>query len=234
MAINAVHLSPTVRMLSEHLDMVLAAGEDLADLTFEAQGMCATGVTSQGDVPSLKDFVARIKRFERAAAMRVLTARDRAEELAEDDARFKNIVGLFLGGTHPLADAVPALAASESDDVCADAYLRSRGALAPDAAGLDGFSPLCIGEDFRIGGTVELGVLMDLTASFLDAIEIHYDVFPDADEDDTLAGTAMTEPDATGADRTGSQQTDDGNTAKIEQDSTADVSLADAIKAMRS
>ena len=41
-----------------------------------------------------------------------------------------------------------------------------------------------IGEDFLLVRRIRLGTLMDLLAAFLDALELHYELFADALDDD--------------------------------------------------
>jgi hypothetical protein len=99
----------------------------------------------------------------------------------------KRLLALFAGGTAVLEDAVEELGdATLSDFDTADdplAYLRSRGLLAADAGSLRCVERLAIGEDFLVVQRICLGVLMDLAASFLDALEDCYDLAVE-DEDD--------------------------------------------------
>ena len=189
---TVTELPPVIQLLADHLDAALAGCEDLQGLTFDTRTICATGA-NPGCVPqSLPAFANVVQRSELTAAIRVLTARERAEELAESDDRFKMVVGLFLGGTACLADAIDALSKPGGDSFetgdCPVTYLRSRAVIAEDAAGPCGFSDMTVGETFRIGGQIELGALMDLIATFLDTLDIHYEVFPDND------ASALAEP----------------------------------------
>jgi len=177
-------LPPTIKLLAEHLDSALAAGEDLTVLSFEPRGMCATGVACDVEPPSLTRFVVRVQRLEQALALRVFSARDRADDLGAESAHFGPIVRLFLGGTAELVDAVEALAQPGGDPFhlcdCPVAYLKSRGVLSEACSGPSGFETIAITETFRIAGLIELGPLLDLISSFLDALEVHHDVFPQA------------------------------------------------------
>ncbi len=172
-----------VVLLAEHLDRVLAAGEDLIGLTFDARAGCATGVSETQTFPKLSEFVADLELRELTVAMRVTTARERAKELAAEDNRFETIVRLFVSATHPMFDAHSRLTAPRGDMTrrvaCATTYLAERAVLRPGESGPCGYSALEIGEGFRIAGEVELGPLLDLVSAFLDAIEIHYEVFPE-------------------------------------------------------
>lgn len=200
------HVPPVITLLSEHLDQVLAAAEDLAKLQLPPRDRCTAGGDetaaadqqeeaesgSEAAPETVDDFVQRAQRLELSVAMRVLCAREYARELKRQDARFGKIADLFLGGTNPLADSLQTIAEPAGNlfetGGCPVGYLKDRGLIAKDAAAPDPFKPLVAGEEFRIVSKVELGALMDLVASFLDAIEIHYDVFPaDGAADTTIA-----------------------------------------------
>ncbi|MEM1306904.1 MAG: hypothetical protein AAGG99_05210 [Pseudomonadota bacterium] len=189
-------LPPTILLLTEHLDMILAAGEDLTALSHDPAHNAATGLHSeasraQGDdavdadthVSSLDGLALQARRYEQTTALRIMSARDRAELLAEEDTRFAAIVALFVSGTHAVADAIERdethLTAVDAGALgCPVAYLRTRGVVAEDCAGPDPFRVLKIDETFLIGGVAPIGVVMDLAAGFLDQIEVHHEIFP--------------------------------------------------------
>lgn len=189
-------LPPTVLLLTEHLDMILAAGEDLTGLAHDPAHTAATGLApaatrnetydaTEADprISSLDALALQARRYEQTAALRIMSARDRAEALAEEDTRFAAIIALFVSGTHAVADAIERdethLTAADAAALgCPIAYLRTRGVLAEDCAGPDPFRVLSIDETFLIGGVAPIGVLMDLAAGFLDQIEIHHEIFP--------------------------------------------------------
>ena len=58
------------------------------------------------------------------------------------------------------------------------AYMRGRGLIAEDAAGLSDTAPIAANETFLVARRAPLGVLLDLVASFLDALEAEFDLFP--------------------------------------------------------
>ncbi len=176
-----------VSLLAEHLDRVLAAGEDLLKLTLAPSQIADATQTKGGrKILPLADFIAEAQRLELSAAMRLLRAREHTRELQRVDARFKAITDLFLGGTTALTDALDALANPSGPRFDAGdspvAYLQTRGLMAQDAGAPPAFDATPVGEHFRVAGAAELGQLMDLVAAYLDAIEVHYDVFPDAVE----------------------------------------------------
>lgn len=173
--------SPAIYMLAEHLDAILAAGEDL--LATERSPPTEPGATRLtadllfDRLDSDRSFVAEIEVLEAALLARVLQARVRAAEVVRRDSRFRQVVALFLATTNPAVDAVSRLGewqrARERLELCTDpaAYLRDRGVGAEERPSLS----------FRLSGTIELGPLLDLAATFLSALEIHYELFEAAD-----------------------------------------------------
>jgi hypothetical protein len=203
MASTAPERNPSLYLLKDHLDAALALGEDLlsAELVLEAQ-----------DRPGLRDwirqtrnlnvFVGSARTLEYAMTARLLQARKRAEELRRSDARLKPLIALFVAGTAPLADAAAELGDSDARSFdAADAaltFLRSRGVIAPDAAGLELVSRLAVAESYQVAGRIPLGTLLDLVATFLDTIDLLYDLHGDLAQPATgalrLASGASAEP----------------------------------------
>lgn len=172
----------SVYLLADNLDAILAAGEDLLRLDHDCVASVATNV---GDGA----FIDRIRVLEMTVAARTLQARARAIEVGRADVRCQPLVVLFVGGTVPLQEAVADLGDSTAADFQsggdAVTYLRSRGVIAADAASVDRHCRLAIPEEFLIAERIHLGLLMDLCATFLDKLEVHYDLF-EAPEDVTV------------------------------------------------
>lgn len=167
---------PVISLLAEHLDQVLAAGEDLTDLSY------ATASEPSSNAPTINEFVRDLERLELAVAIRTLRAREHTDVLKHTDSRFRVMADLFLSGTALIADLYENAAETErlafeagSDPI---AYLQSRGVVPVDSGTLPRGRTTEVDETFRIVGVVEIGPLMDLVAAFLDAIEMHYEVFP--------------------------------------------------------
>jgi hypothetical protein len=195
MASTAPERNPSLHLLRDHLDAALALGEDLlaAELTLDAP-----------DRPGLRDwirqtrnldqFLGSVRTLEYAMTARMLQARKRAEDLKRADARLKPLLALLVGGTAPLMDAAAELGDTDARDFdSADAaltFLRSRGLLAADAAGLDLVSRLAVGDDYLVAGRVPLGTLLDMAATFLDTLDHLYDLGGDADDIDVPSGRA--------------------------------------------
>ena len=189
---------PSIYLLGDHLDAALAMGEDL--LTEKVALDTPAGKSPLRDWMrqnrDLNDFLSTVRTLEYAMTARLLQARKRAEELKRNESRLRPLIALFVAGTAPLADAAAELGDTDARDFqSADAaltFLRGRGLLAADAAGLEGLSRLVISEDYQIAGRIRLGTLLDLVATFLDTLDLLFDLYVDAaDEEDS--GTSRSE-----------------------------------------
>ncbi|MFT5510274.1 MAG: hypothetical protein ACI89J_003367, partial [Hyphomicrobiaceae bacterium] len=65
-------------------------------------------------------------------------------------------------------------------------YLRSRGLIDEEAGSLAAEATLSVSDDFRIAGHIEIGPLVDLVVTFLNTIELHFDLFPELSEADDV------------------------------------------------
>jgi len=175
-----------VYLLADHLDAVLAAGEDLLKLRLEI-------ASSHGHVSrsgsQLRGFIERVRVLERSISARALQARRCARELGRGKDQFRPLLVLFASGTTPLQDAINDLADASGEDFDngddAIAYLRSRAVLTDDAGSLPETGKLKVSEDFLVAGCIALGPLLDLAATFLDVLDTHYELYAPA-----LAATA--------------------------------------------
>jgi hypothetical protein len=195
---------PSIYLLGDHLDAALAMGEDL--LTEKVALDTPAGRSPLRDWMrqnrDLTDFLTTVRTLEYAMTARLLQARKRAEDLKRSETRLRPLIALFVAGTAPLADAAAELGDTDARDFqSADAaltFLRSRGVLAADAAGLDGLARLTISEDYQVAGRIRLGTLLDLVATFLDTLDLLFDLYADA-ADEADAGGALSEAVATTA-----------------------------------
>lgn len=173
-----------VYLLADNLDAALAAGEDLlksciswhAGNSREAEEVAARRIEERRATET-------IRTLEMIAVARVLKSRERAAELAREDANLKPIAKLYEGGTAVLVDAIQELGDPAAHDFDAGdgvtSYLRTRGLIDAEMAAPEEAAELKVTEDFLIGGRIALGALMDLIAMFLDTLEIHYDLYED-------------------------------------------------------
>jgi hypothetical protein len=174
---------PSVFLLADHLDAALAAGEDLLGLrnALAPALTCKDARTTEGGAAAVRLFVDRARLLELRLAMRTLEARKGATRVLRADTSLRLLADLFVGGTAPLADAVEELGDRTWSDFLtgqdAVAYLRSRGVVPRDAAGVLDLDQLCVSSRFLVARRIELGSLLDLTATFLDALDLTYSVY---------------------------------------------------------
>ena len=182
----------TAYLLADHLDAMLAAGEDLLKVhrVVFAEVPKPRPESVRDLVEVQRRCIDAMRTLEMSLTLRGLQARERADELRRTDDRVEGIAKLFLGGTAPLADAAGELGDwtetdFESGDEIAE-YLRSRGLIRPDSAGLVSLDQLAVTTEFRVARRIELGPLLDLAAAFLDALELFYELYGE----EPLAGDA--------------------------------------------
>lgn len=187
-----------VYMLADHLDASLAAGEDLMARGHDWRALSETATSDAAAFAETQRVVAEdVRSFELMLIARMLKAREHARALGTMDKRFATVARLFAAGTLQLLDAV-----GECDDARnADfesgdglvAYVRSRGLITQSAAGLATPAELTIDDGFLVARRMPLGPLLDMAATFLDALETHYDIFEDADGDARERRTSLPE-----------------------------------------
>lgn len=198
-------IPPAAYLLADHLDAALAAGEDLLGAAFAC---CAPPTAAAADLAQIRAAqrraVERIRALELVLLARILKGRERACELARADARVASVARLFVAGTAVLLDAVAECGDStdldfESADTLS-AYLRGRGLLAADAAAPAAYTGITLDERFLVARRLQLGAVLDLAATFLDTLELHYELYAAADTDRGLdeeleQDASPTEPD---------------------------------------
>ena len=183
MTASATPKHPSIYLLSDHLDAALAMGEDLLTekvaLADAAQNLTMARLVRQNR--ELAEFLTTVRTLELSLTARLLQARKRAEEMRRHESRLKPLIALFVGGTAPLVDAAMELGDTTMHDFdtgdTAFAFLRSRGLIARDAAGLERLSELRVSEDYLVAGRIRLGTLLDLIATFLNSLDLLYDLY---------------------------------------------------------
>ncbi len=194
---------PAVLLLADHLDAVLAAGEDIMKLEVDISAVAKTD-GAVGPWERFRDLVAQARLYELTIVSRVLQARSRCREtaraLGKDGVAFAALLELFASGTVVLEDAVAELADRTGADFDAGldplAYFRTRGLMPADAGSIAGMKTLRIGEDFLLARRIELGPLLDMAAALLDALDIAYSLF-DEDVPATRVRGALADSDDT-------------------------------------
>lgn len=185
---------PEVYQLADHLDAALAAAEDLVEAGQQWEPATAIeGYLVAAQMAAERQVIERVRMFETVLIGRVLKARKRAQALAHKAGDFAGMTRLFVGGTAPLVDAVEELGDSTRADFetgdCHLAYLRQRGVIAVDAADLPDDRALSLGDErFLVAGRIALAPLTEMIIAFLDALEAHYDLYPDEPGGDGTLG----------------------------------------------
>ena len=170
-----------VYLLADHLDAALAAGEDL--LATRLPALADLDETEDAAERELARFISRLGRLESVLVGRLLQARRRLAELPRQDSGLKAMTTLFNASTGLLLELVERF--REQAQVLFDVgndrlpFLRDRGLLARDAAGLPLYDMLVVNESYRVGAVVELGPLMDMIAGLLDLLDRRYELYGD-------------------------------------------------------
>jgi hypothetical protein len=183
---------PSIYLLGDHLDAALALGEDLLTekvvLADAVQPLTMARLVRQNR--ELGEFLTTVQTLELSLTARLLQARKRAEELRRRETRLKPLIALFVGGTAPLLEAAMELGDTTVHDFqtgdTAFAFLRSRALIARDAASLERLSELSVSEDYLIAGRIRLGTLLDLVATFLDSLDLLYDLYGEPAEPEAM------------------------------------------------
>lgn len=193
MSADAPRAPLAVYMLADHLDGALAAGEDLVARGYDWRALAEKPGEDADFAHAQRDVAESVRGLEMMLIVRILKAREHARALALFDKRFAPVAGLFASGTALLLDAVEECGDARredfetGDDVVS--YVRSRGLIAPDASDVAHPSQLTIDDNFLVAKRLALGPLMDMSASFLDALDTQYDLFVVEDADEKVTAT---------------------------------------------
>ena len=185
-----------VYFIADHLDAILAAGEDLRKLSIEIDPV--TGGHNLEDFHELRQFVEDIQALELTIIARTLEARKRAADIHNADKVLRMILGLFTGGTSALSDAAvecgdPCLAEFNTAGDALD-YLRSRCLIDDQIGSLKTTNGIEVTEDLHIAARVPLGTIMDHAAAVLDALDAFFDLYSsdsNADSDKAAGRTPV-------------------------------------------
>jgi hypothetical protein len=183
--VHAPEQHPAIYLLGDHLDAALAMGEDLLSekvaLADALQPLTMPRIARQNR--EIAEFLQTVRTLELTMTARLLQARKRAEELRRHETRLRPFIALFVAGTAPLVDAAQELGDTTMRDFAtgdsAFSFLRSRGLLAADAAGLEGLRELAVTEEYMVAARIRLGTLLDLVATFLDTLDLMFELYPD-------------------------------------------------------
>jgi len=161
---NGKAISPSVYLVADHLDAVLAIGEDLLNLPSPDPVECIGELMPmQRNLAGQRQYLEWVRALETRLVASILRAREHAEQVRRYDSRVKTITDLLVAGTHAVADAAADMADTMAYDFNTGgdslAYLRSRGVVDADAVSLTRGMVLQTTEHFRIAGVIELGAL---------------------------------------------------------------------------
>ena len=182
---QATEIPVVAYQLADHLDAALAAAEDLTASGREWVPATADGgATLAGQIAAERQVIERVRTFEALLIGRVLKARKRASVLAKSVGDLASITQLFVSATALLVDAIEELGDStQADFDSADGYipyLRNRGVIPVDSYALPEERRISLGNaDFLVAGRLQLAPLTEMIVAFLDALEAHYDLYPD-------------------------------------------------------
>jgi hypothetical protein len=145
----------------------------------------------------LAEFLTNVRTLELSLMARLLQARKNAEEMRRREPGLKALISLFISGTSPLVDAAMDLGDTSVRDFetgdTATAFLRTRGLIERDAAGLERLAELRVTEDYLVAERIRLGTLLDLVATFLDSLDLMYDLYGEAADAGAGAGPVAAE-----------------------------------------
>ena len=188
MTTKAAARHPGLYLLGDNLDAALAMGEDLLAekvlLAEPAQPLTMARLVRQNR--ELAEFLTNVRTLELSLMARLLQARKNAEDMRRREPGLKALISLFISGTSPLVDAAMDLGDTSGRDFetgdTATAFLRSRGLIERDAAGLERLTELRVTDDYLVAERIRLGTLLDLVATFLDSLDLMYDLYGDTAE----------------------------------------------------
>jgi hypothetical protein len=172
---------PSVYLLAEHLDAALAAGEDLMGVRFATPAQPHSREEIEAARLGQRTAAERIRTFELALVSRLLAAREWAAKVGSEEPQFSSMARLYVSGTATLLDAVQECSdISTADFAAGDTlfnYVKSRCLVVTSMLSLRETAPIAADERFLVAKRAPLGVLLDLAAAFLDALEAEFDLF---------------------------------------------------------
>ena len=172
-----------VAILVDHLDKALAIGERLGETSFLPRALSADMSSDEilAEHARLREFLEGLRALEMTLAARVDKARSWAREMRARDGNLKLMASLFLTGTQALSDVMQEMADPRLQDFNggdqALYFLKTRGLVPEHVAVLDEVSRIGVGEAYMIAGRIQLGALLDLCATFIDTLDVHYKLF---------------------------------------------------------
>ncbi|MEN2495004.1 MAG: hypothetical protein TECD_00916 [Hyphomicrobiaceae bacterium hypho_1] len=172
-----------IYLLAEHLDSILALGEDLKSLCYyKNYNQLSCGSTS--NLICLKTFIAEARKLEFHLIGHIKLAQNYANVLSKINNHVTKFTRLFSSCTAVIVDAIDQIWDREQNSFLKDSdpllYLRSRNVIPSNTGCLKSFDRISMNDSFLVAERVNLGVLLDLCARFLDLLDENFDLFKDA------------------------------------------------------
>ena len=185
-----------VYLLAEHLDAVLAAGEDLMGVRYAPIGKPRSRDEIEAARAGQRTALERIRTFELALLSRLLAGREWTSTVIAEEPQFGPVARLYVAGSGALLDAVQECGDLTSADFdTGDGilnYVRSRGLIPAETIALRETTVIAANENFLVAKRAPLGTLLDLAAAFLDALEAEFDLFDmSVNDGPTLSGPVV-------------------------------------------
>ncbi|HFB2048410.1 MAG TPA: hypothetical protein TECP_00763 [Hyphomicrobiaceae bacterium MAG_BT-2024] len=169
-----------IYFLADHLDSILACGEDLNSFCFSSKKE-SKGPYNKSCVVRLKQFVSKIRKIEFQILGHIKLAQSYSKALSKSNLKLARFARLFASST-----SVAIVSINEIYDLDYHAfrdgsdplvYLRTRGVITNSTGCLKFAAQLSVSDNLMIAGRFELGVLLDLCAEFLDLLDETFDLF---------------------------------------------------------
>lgn len=167
-------------MLADHLDATLAMAEDLSMLSLAT-------VSGERTSTAFIALAEQARSLELGIVARIVQARKRAENFETRHEDVRRLIASFIGGTAVVADAVQTDGGlgdigghALSSGAAALRFMKSRGVVAQDVMVIEDVVIDRIGEDYFAAEMIHLGSLMDMLASFLDALDVAFELYSPA------------------------------------------------------
>ena len=226
-------LPPGIALVADHLDAVLAIGEDLLGERLPPRADLDE-VDADGAPFALDQFVRQLRQREAALLLRLLQCRRLLVDGGAGGRTLKSAATLFRAQTDALSELIAKATREEARAIPAPvdslSYLRSRSVIAPEAAQLSPFEAAGATEAFRVGGVAPLGAIMDMVAALLDLLDSHFDLYGDDEAmvGGVVRGQLMAEVEAEAVAAAKSLHGETGETVDVATDSRP-ISVSDAI-----
>lgn len=172
-------LQSLVYFLTDHLFAAMEAGERIrmASFTQEKNENELSGEEIMQEIEQLRLYISDLTDWEEELVSKLVQARQWSRHLRDHDAFFKPLTELFNGATHPLTDVAAQISDHhdrhfEGGDH-PDWFINSR-EITSEKSEHGQILSLTTGYMYLIGGHVRLGNILELTETYLNALETRF------------------------------------------------------------